>query len=136
MAKYTKNTDREILTTLGKETVLKGNLRFSKPLKIDGKFEGEIQSEGYLYIEEGAEVHADIKVRSVTIGGTVHGNITAEERLEMLPTSKVFGNVRTAQLRIADEVIFEGKCEMIKNPDSTDVFSAPRDELKKSVKRL
>ena len=84
-----------ITTTLGKETVFSGKMRFLKSLKINGYFEGEIESAGFLYIEEGATVKADIKVRSVVIGGSVYGNIIATEKLEMLSTGRVFGNVQT-----------------------------------------
>jgi len=135
-----KNTDvktlEKIYTTLGKETVFKGTMKFSKSLKIDGRFEGEIESSGFLYVEEGAEVRANIKVRSIVIGGVVHGNIVASEKLEMLASGKVFGNIRTAKLRMADGVVFEGKCEMIKDPDSVDIFIAPVEKLKKTVESV
>jgi cytoskeletal protein CcmA (bactofilin family) len=41
----------------------------------------------------------------------------------MLPSAKVYGNVRTAKLRIADGVIFEGICEMIRDPAAFTPFS-------------
>lgn len=121
-------------TTLGKTTVFKGTMRFSKPLKIDGRFEGIIESDGFLYIEEGAQVNADIKVGSIVIAGVIHGNIEARENLEMLPTGQVYGNVKTTKLRIADGVIFQGKCEMLKNSETIDIFSAPASNLKEIVK--
>lgn len=134
MAKNSEKKGLErITTTLGKQTSFKGTMRFSESLKIDGYFEGRIESKGFLYIEEGAEIRADIKVGSIVVGGVVHGNIHATEKLEMLATGQVFGNVKTAKLRIADGVIFEGKCEMIKNPDAVDVFSTPVPKLKETV---
>ena len=122
-----------ISTTLGKETVFTGTMRFSKSLKIDGRFDGEIISTGSLYIEEGAVVQANIRVRSIVIGGVIRGNVEASERVEMLSTGQVFGNVRTAKLRIADGVVFEGKCEMIKDPDTVDIFSGSVEKLKSSL---
>jgi cytoskeletal protein CcmA (bactofilin family) len=126
----------KITTTLGKETSFDGVLRFKESLKIDGTFEGQIESPGFLYIENGATVKADIKVGSVVVGGVVRGNIEASERLEMLTTGKVFGNIRTAKLNIADGVVFEGKCEMIKNPDKLDIFSAPVGNIKKATQSI
>jgi cytoskeletal protein CcmA (bactofilin family) len=123
-------------TTLGKETSFNGVLRFKESLKIDGTFEGEIESPGFLYIENGATVKANIKVGSVVVGGVVRGNIEASERLEMLTTGKVFGNIRTAKLNIADGVVFEGKCEMIKNPEKLDIFSAPVASIKKATQSI
>ncbi|HUX20033.1 MAG TPA: polymer-forming cytoskeletal protein [Spirochaetia bacterium] len=126
----------KIITTLGKETVFSGTMRFSKSLKIDGKFEGEIISSGFLYIEEGAEVKANIKVKSIVIGGIVHGNIEATDKLEMLDSGQVYGNVRTSKLKIADGVVFEGKCEMIKDPDTVDIFAGPAEKLKSNLQTV
>lgn len=102
-----------ISTILGKETSFNGILTFKKPLQINGEFEGEIISESYLYISEGAKVRANIQAKTVVVGGEITGNITAATRLEMLTTGKVNGNIKTAKLQIADGVIFDGNCEMI-----------------------
>lgn len=123
-------------TTLGKETVFNGIMRFKDSLKINGKFEGEIISKGYLFVESGAVVTADIKVGSVVIGGIVKGNIEAVEKVEMLATGKVFGNIKTAKLKIADGVQFEGKCEMIRNPKDIEIFSAPVEQVKKAAQSV
>jgi len=135
-----KNEDHKgvekITTTLGKETAFNGVMRFKDSLKIDGTFTGEIVSSGFLYVENGAIVTANIRVGSVVIGGTIKGNVEATEKLEMLATGKVFGNIRTAKLKIADGVVFEGKCEMIKNPQTVNIFSGPVDQLKKAAQSV
>jgi cytoskeletal protein CcmA (bactofilin family) len=135
-----KNDDHKgserISTTLGRETSFNGIMRFKESLKIDGAFMGEIVSSGFLYIENGAIVTANIRVGSIVIGGTVKGNVEASEKLEMLTTGKVFGNIRTAKLKIADGVVFEGKCEMIKNPQAVNIFSGSSDQLKKAAQSV
>ena len=132
-----KNEDHKgierITTTLGRETDFNGTMRFKDSLKIDGAFSGEIVSTGFLYIEQGATITANIHVGSVVVGGTVKGNIEAAEKLEMLSTGKVYGNIRTAKLKIADGVVFEGKCEMIRNPQALDVFAGSVEQLKKTA---
>ena len=127
---------KRITTTLGRETVFNGVMKFRDSLKIDGKFDGEIVSSGFLFVENGAVVTANIKVGSVVIGGVVRGNIEATEKLEMLSTGKVFGSIKTAKLKIADGVQFEGKCEMIKNPQDIEIFSAPAEQVKKAVQSV
>jgi len=135
-----KNEDHKgierITTTLGKETDFNGSMRFRGSLKIDGSFSGEIISGGFLYIEQGATITANIRVGSIVVGGTVKGNIEATEKLEMLSTGKVYGNIRTAKLKIADGVVFEGKCEMIRNPQAINVFAGPVDQLKKTAQSV
>jgi cytoskeletal protein CcmA (bactofilin family) len=118
-----------IATTLGRETSFSGTLRFKESLHIKGKFEGEIDSLGKLFIDGDAVVNARrIRASSIVIGGVVHGDIEAADRLEMLPSAKVYGNVRTSKLRIADGVVFEGKCEMIRDPSAFDPFSSCKDD--------
>ena len=125
-----------IRTTLGKETKFKGTMRFEDSLKIEGKFEGEIVSRGFLYIEKGAEVRANITVGSLVIGGSVQGNIIAYNKVEMLSTGQVYGNVKTRVLKIADGVVFDGQCEMIKDTENFDIFSASVENLKQVAKSI
>ena len=125
-----------IYTRLGKDTVLKGTLKFTRSVQISGRLEGSIDAEGFLYIRDGAEIVADIHAREIVVAGTVRGNIEASQRLEILATGKIFGNVRTAKLRVADGVVFEGKCEMLKDPESIDVFAAPLEQVRESAQRV
>lgn len=127
---------KKITTILGEETVLNGTMRFADSLQINGKLNGDIESEGFLYIQEGAEVVANIKVRSIVVGGVVKGDIIATERIEMLTSGRVYGNVKTAKLKIDDGVLFEGRCEMIKDSDLIDIFSASVTQLKKTVQSV
>ncbi|MFQ3619805.1 MAG: polymer-forming cytoskeletal protein [Spirochaetales bacterium] len=133
---YYNVEQNQVHTKLGTDTVLKGTLRFSHSVRIQGQFEGTIDSSGFLYIAEGAVVKAEIKAKTIIVGGVVHGNLEAAERVEMLSTGKIYGNVRTAKLKIADGVTFEGKCEMIKRSDRIDIFSLPIQELKKSIQNV
>lgn len=126
----------KVNTVLKNGTEFNGILRFRKPLKINGKFKGEIESESILYIDSDATVNADIKAKTVIISGTVNGDITAEERIEILAEGKVKGNLKTARLKISDGVKFEGKCSMIRNPESVDVFSARVEKLKEIVQNV
>ena len=125
-----------ITTILGRETNFSGTMKFQSSLKINGNFQGKIISPGFLYVEESAVINADINVGSVVIGGYVKGNVEAREKLELLPTGQLYGNVRTAKLKIADGVVFEGKCEMIRDEQDIDIFSEHVDEIKKKVKNI
>ena len=116
-----------IATVFAADTEFCGDLKFKKSLQIDGKFEGDISSTGFLVISEKAEIRANIKAKTVIIKGTVYGNIKAENRLEILSNGKVYGNIRTAQLKIADGVVFDGKCEMIHPEEKPSKKSADKE---------
>jgi cytoskeletal protein CcmA (bactofilin family) len=131
-----RNTEIEIRTTLGKETVFMGTLRFTESLKIDGRFEGDIDATGFLFISPDAEVRVQrIKASSIIVGGTVYGDMEAVDKVELLPSAKVYGNVKTSRLRIADGVVFEGSCEMIRSASTVDIFNGSVDDVKKSVRQ-
>ncbi len=135
-APFYEAEQNSVRSKLGKDTILKGILKFDHSVRVQGKFEGSIESSGFLFIEEGAVVRAEIKANSIIIGGVVYGNIEAAEKVEMLSTGKIYGNVRTAKLKIADGVTFEGKCEMIKRSGQIDIFSLPLQELKKMIQNV
>jgi cytoskeletal protein CcmA (bactofilin family) len=118
---------------LGTGTRFSGTLRFKGSVTVRGEYEGQIDAQGFLYIQDGAHVRADVSAERIIIGGTVHGNIEARDEVEMLPGCVVYGNVRAGRVRIADGVVFEGRCEMLRNSESLDVFSAPLDELRRQA---
>lgn len=97
---------------LGEGTSFKGTLTFEGTVRIDGRLEGEIFTKDMLVIGEGAQVTAAIHAGVVVIGGTVHGNVTAERKVEINPTGRLHGNISTPSLVIEEGVIFEGSCTM------------------------
>lgn len=94
---------------------MQGSLAFKDPvnLRINGKFEGTLETRGNLTIGQSATVSADIVGDNVVVGGKVKGRITAKERLTLLPTAIVEGNLYPARLNIAEGAIFEGHCSML-----------------------
>lgn len=120
-------------TRLSGATAFKGTMKFTDSVSIRGRFEGEIRSSGFLYIEEGAEVHAEVIGETVIIAGVVRGSVLATNKLEMLPTGRIYGDVKATKLRIADGVVFEGKCQMLRNAGAVDIFAAPVEQLKEST---
>ncbi len=115
-----------VSTVLGKGTSFQGVLEFKRPLQINGYFEGEIITDGVLLIGQGAVVKANVKAGTVVVGGEVTGNIAAYNKLEMLGTGKVYGNIKTAKLQIADGVVFDGNCEMIDPQEAKAAAKASR----------
>lgn len=97
---------------LGEGTSFAGNLTFEGTVRIDGKLEGEIFTNDILVVGEGAVVHADIHAGTIVIGGTVRGNVTAGGKVELHGGARLYGNIRTPRLSIAEGVVFEGSCSM------------------------
>jgi len=96
-------------TILGADAKFKGELSFEKGVRIEGTFEGQINSKGALHVAEGAKLTADIEAANVTIEGECKGNLTVAEKLHLMATARLEGDLKTNRLEIADGAIFLGK---------------------------
>lgn len=94
---------------LSSDVEIKGQVRFTNDLVVDGKIEGEIDSDGSLTVGENARVRAEIRTRSVVIYGKVHGNITVADRVELKANAELVGDIKAATLSIEAGAIFVGK---------------------------
>ena len=94
---------------------MQGSLSFKDPvnLRINGKFEGTLETRGNLTVGPTAVVNADIVGDNIVVGGKIRGRITAKERLTLLPTAVVNGNIFSVRLNIAEGAVFEGTSSMI-----------------------
>lgn len=134
--KKTDSTSYRVKTVLGGETVFSGTLKFNESLKINGRFEGVIESGGFLVVETGAEVIANVKVDVLVVGGKIRGDVYASSKLELLPGGHIEGNVYSPNLVMAEGAGVLGRCEMLAEPSNIDIFSMPLDRLKKTVARV
>ena len=94
---------------------MQGTLAFRDPvnLRINGKFEGKLETKGSLTIGEHAVVRADISGEYITIAGRVNGEIIAQKALRLIAPACVIGNVKTPSLSVAEGAILEGRCNML-----------------------
>jgi|SRR6516225_6922350 cytoskeletal protein CcmA (bactofilin family) len=97
-------------STLSSGVKIKGSITFQKELVIDGNVQGKIKSDGVLTIGENADIHGEIKSRSVTVYGQVHGNITAG-RCELKSSCTLEGDLKTARLIIEEGATFIGNSQ-------------------------
>ena len=107
-----KKTKDQINAFLGKDTEFEGKLSFTGAVRIDGRFKGEIFTEGTLILGEAAVVESDIEASHIIISGEVHGNILAKSRIEIHAPGRVFGNIQAPVVTIDEGVVFEGNCQM------------------------
>jgi cytoskeletal protein CcmA (bactofilin family) len=97
--------------TLSTDVEIEGSITFQKELLIDGKVEGDINSDGVLTVGENAEIQGEIKTKSITVYGKVHGNITVGERCELKSKCVLQGDLKAARLIIEEGATFVGTSE-------------------------
>ena len=94
---------------LSSDVEIKGTVKFTNDLVVDGKIEGEIFSDGNLTVGENARIKAEVKTATVIVYGKVHGNLTATDRVELKSSAEVVGDIKTKTLSIEAGAIFVGK---------------------------
>lgn len=95
-------------------TVITGNLKSKTDIRIDGKLEGNLESEAKVVIGKNALILGNISCHSILIEGKIEGNITAKDCLHIQRTGIVFGDLRTNKLIIEDGAVFDGASVMKK----------------------
>ncbi len=111
---------------LSADVEIKGSIKFTNDLTIDGKVEGEITSQGTLTVGENAEIRGEIKTKSATVHGRVTGNITVEERCELKARAVLHGDLKATRLVIEEGATFIGKSEVSPNKVTAMKQDAPR----------
>ena len=118
-----------INTFVGDSTILRGDFEVNGPLRIDGKFKGSIISTSIVYIGKKSISECVILAKSATIGGTIKGDIYAENSLTILKSAEIIGNIYATNVNMDDGVIFDGKCQIL----SKDQIRELMDKMKKQI---
>ncbi|HRX52677.1 MAG TPA: polymer-forming cytoskeletal protein [Candidatus Krumholzibacteria bacterium] len=89
-----------------------GKVTVSGTFRVEGEFKGDIATPEQLIIGKTGVVNGTVKVKNAMIGGQLHGNIEAENKIELQSGSHVEGDIKTKRLVIDEGVFFEGNCSM------------------------
>ena len=128
------NVDR-IEAVIGPAASFNGHLKCDGSVRIDGFCEGSIETAGNVIIGEGAKVIADITAENVSVSGVVKGNIAARDRLEILPTGRVWADIAVTSFLIDDGGFFRGEITMSGEPEPSLIEEPqPLDETDKGAK--
>ena len=110
---------------IGKSVLIRGEVKGSEELYVDGQVEGTIQlSESRLTIGPNAVLAADVTARDVLVMGRIQGNIVAQGRVELRAGCQVDGDIRAQRLAIEDNAVFRGKVDLTQT--ATKPVEAPR----------
>lgn len=123
------NTDQTSIIAKGAK--FDGKVEVAGTLRVEGEFKGTIGTPESLVIGKTGVVHASVNVKNAIIGGTLIGNITAENKIELQSGSHVEGDIKTKRLVIDEGVFFEGNCSMGSGQRKTPPPVAPKVDDKK-----
>ena len=107
-----RNRKVELSTIVGKGSKVKGTLFVEGGVRIDGKVEGIIESNGFVTIGLSGVANANIKAEECLVSGKVVGNIVCEDALEVDKTADLTGDIIAKVLKIHTGAVFNGNSSM------------------------
>jgi cytoskeletal protein CcmA (bactofilin family) len=105
--------ERRTASWIGKALRIEGRIVSQENLTIDGHVDGTIEVDGShsVVIGAGADVKAHLNAKSITVSGTVKGNLSATEKVVLQSSASIDGDITTPRLLMADGAVVKGKVD-------------------------
>ena len=136
MKKNTDPTKAPITCIVGSNTEINGNITAKEPIRIEGIVNGDVSSSSTVIIGSSCVIAGNVSAACVSTGGKIKGDITVSDKLELLATAAVKGNITAHTLVIDENAIFEGNCHMIKEEADAVAPDSPDSKPSKNSKKL
>ena len=125
-------------SVIGRGTEFEGTIRTKETIRVEGFVKGDIISEGTVIIGNGGNVDGKIKAVNILVGGEVHGELFATEKIEANSSGRIFGDLHTKGLIVDEKALFQGTCEMtgreeVKNSPAKKEASEDKEEAKETA---
>lgn len=128
MAKKKEELQEKILDV---DASMQGTITFKDPvnLRINGSFEGKLDTRGNLTIGENAKVTANIHGDNIVIAGKVSGDIVATQSLTVLGPATIKGNMVTPRFSVMEGALLNGHVNMqgVTGSNGADIFLTLKD---------
>ncbi|MDD5910828.1 MAG: polymer-forming cytoskeletal protein [Bacteroidales bacterium] len=124
MAKSEPNLNVNTINRISVGTIIKGEIVSSSDIRIDGTFDGKVQSNGRVVIGESASVKGDIICENLDLWGTVDGNVYVKDTLSLKQGCTVNGNVHIRRFCVELGSTFNGNCKMITEDEFEKLIAA------------
>jgi cytoskeletal protein CcmA (bactofilin family) len=99
---------------IGASMTIKGDIRASEELVVDGEVEGTVESQSLLTVGPKGKVQANIKAREVVIFGSVRGNVEVSDKIAIREQGSLVGDIKTAGISIDDGAYFKGSIDIVR----------------------
>ena len=113
-----KHEDFSINTIIGPGTSVSGNIESGGFTRVDGNVLGDVKARGRVVVGERARMKSNISGTSVTVGGVVFGNVLASERLLVLATGLVMGDIITRRIQADEGCLIHGRVRVCRTEEA------------------
>jgi cytoskeletal protein CcmA (bactofilin family) len=100
------------VTIVAESNRFDGSLSGTGDVRIEGRVDGQIEVSGHLVVANSGRVTAKTHARVITVAGTVRGDLTADDKIELSPTAEVEGSLTAPRILIREGASFEGQVHM------------------------
>lgn len=111
-----RQSNGEHFTILGRDVTFKGIVQFEGTVQIDSHFEGEIHSKGTIVVGEHAVIRGTITTGTLISSGKIKGNITATDKVQLLKSGVLIGDVCVPCFSMEEGAYFKGVTDMGPHP--------------------
>lgn len=101
------------INSIGKGTVVKGNISAPGDIRIDGTLEGDLNCDARVILGSQGSITGDVSCADAFIYGNLAGSLKVQNTLEVGSTAHINGKVSTKKLIIEEGAIFNVICEML-----------------------
>jgi cytoskeletal protein CcmA (bactofilin family) len=104
-------------TIIGAGTVITGDIESAGFTRVDGSVQGNVHAAGRIIIGEKARLKSNVNGTAITVGGVVYGNVIASERIIILATGLVMGDIITRRIQADEGCLIHGKVVVCHNDE-------------------
>jgi cytoskeletal protein CcmA (bactofilin family) len=117
-----------INSIIGEGTRFNGEFDLNGLLRIDGDFCGTVRTEGKVLVGKNGRAECTVYAGTVVVGGILRGNIFANEKVVILSTGIVLGNIHSPRFIVEEGVIFNGTAKIVQPEAETEPATTPVEE--------
>lgn len=108
-----------VQTLIGEGVQISGVIESTGVIRIDGKLKGTIRHGGMLIVGPRGVLEANISAHAMAVAGEVYGDLEIDEKLEILPSGKLYGDLKCGHLVVREGAVFRGHSLMASEPPAS-----------------
>ena len=107
-----RKTDQIPFSIIASDMTVIGDLETEGVVRVEGRVRGTVRVGSQVLVSQGAVIEGDLHTQEAVIAGQVSGAIHARERVELLATAMVAGDILTPRISIIEGAQVTGEVKM------------------------
>jgi len=96
---------------IASDITIEGKIEGAGHIRLAGRFKGDVHIQGDLTIDPGAKLTGSVRANTVIISGEIEGNIESAQRVELLDSGVLTGDLKAGTVSFAAGSRMRGRAE-------------------------